>query len=47
VAVNFGTATLEVNLPFEVKPLLEVGEAACLDDRARLGRHSAVVGVRS
>jgi maltooligosyltrehalose trehalohydrolase len=47
VAVNFGTATLEVNLPFEVKPLLEVGEAACLDGRARLGRHSAVVGVRS
>ena len=47
IVVNFGTETLEVSLPFEVKPLLDVGEAACVEDRARLGPHSALVGVRS
>jgi maltooligosyltrehalose trehalohydrolase len=47
IAVNFGTATIEIALSFAVKSLLDIGDAACVDDRALLGPHSALVGVRS
>jgi maltooligosyltrehalose trehalohydrolase len=47
MAVNFGTAPLEVSLPFEVKSLLDIGDAGCSDEQAQLGPHSALVGVRS
>jgi maltooligosyltrehalose trehalohydrolase len=46
IAANFGAVPVEVELPFPVDSLLEVGRAALNDQLAELGAHSALVGKR-
>jgi len=46
IAANFGAVPAEVELPFPIDSLLEVGRAALNDQLAELGAHSALVGKR-
>jgi maltooligosyltrehalose trehalohydrolase len=46
IAANFGAVPAEVELPFPIDSLLEVGRAALYDQLAELGAHSALVGKR-